>query len=253
MEILELYKQQQELLDKIYPASMRNIFEAQKAIAEQLKILSWFDAFKPVESMAEYTCYVKGFQAIESFQKTLPALKAFDLYKSPAAVDFDFTDLIREEDEGGQVTIEEASNLKHIISDIYKDHAKLLLIDPRKFEELVAELLASQGFEVELTKRTRDGGFVIRAIRKIENFFPLKFLVECKRFVKDKVDVEIVRAFKNVIDEQNANRGIIVTTSYFTANAIQKQAQYPYLLEYKDKDSVLDWIKGYYIERIAAK
>jgi CRISPR/Cas system Type II protein with McrA/HNH and RuvC-like nuclease domain len=38
-------------------------------------------------------------------------------------------------------------------------------LDPRKFEELVAELLRDKGYEVELTPRTRDGGLDIIAIK----------------------------------------------------------------------------------------
>jgi hypothetical protein len=38
-------------------------------------------------------------------------------------------------------------------------------MDPHKFEELVAALLRAKGYEVEATKRTRDGGVDIRAFR----------------------------------------------------------------------------------------
>jgi restriction system protein len=74
----------------------------------------------------------------------------------------------------------------------------------------------------------------------------MKFLVECKRYSTMKVGVEVIRIFKHVIDKANANRGIFVTTSYFTKGAINEQKDYPYLLDYRDKDKVLEWIKGYF-------
>lgn len=45
-------------------------------------------------------------------------------------------------------------------------HPELLYeLNPRRFEELVAELLKAQGFEPTLTPQTRDGGCDIRAAR----------------------------------------------------------------------------------------
>ncbi len=55
----------------------------------------------------------------------------------------------------------------------------LRLIDRRRFEEVVAEIFDGFGYEVELTKRTRDGGKDIVAIKRCEA--NLKFLIECKR------------------------------------------------------------------------
>lgn len=40
--------------------------------------------------------------------------------------------------------------------------------------------VAQKGFEVMLTKQTRDGGYDILAL-KLNRDFHLKFLVECKR------------------------------------------------------------------------
>jgi hypothetical protein len=56
---------------------------------------------------------------------------------------------------------------------------ELRLIDRRKFEEVVAEIFDGFGYEVELTKQTRDGGKDIIAIKRCEA--NLKFLIECKR------------------------------------------------------------------------
>ena len=78
----------------------------------------------------------------------------------------------------------------------------------------------------------------------------MKFLVECKRYTKQKVGVEIVRSFKEVILTEKANRGIIVTTSYFSADAQKKQKETPYLLDYRDKDKVIEWVNNYYANQI---
>lgn len=55
----------------------------------------------------------------------------------------------------------------------------LRVIDRRQFEELIAELFVGFGYEVELTRRTRDGGKDIVAIKRRE--VNTKYLIECKR------------------------------------------------------------------------
>lgn len=81
-------------------------------------------------------------------------------------------------------------------------------MDPRKFEELIAELLRAKGYEVELTPRTRDGGFDILAIKKGDLGSALT-LVECKRYAEtNKVDVGIVRGLYGVVEEKRATQGL---------------------------------------------
>jgi restriction system protein len=97
----------------------------------------------------------------------------------------------------------------------------------------------------EGTRRDRDNGYDIIAIKYFDQHTPLKFLVECKRFSREKVGVEIIRCFKEVIATESANRRIIVTTSYFTKDAIKKKNATPYLLDYRDKDAVMQWVFDY--------
>lgn len=164
--------------------------------------------------------------------------------------DIDFTEL--ENEETSKIQIKESKKVKKIITDIYNDPNTLYKIAPREFEEIVAEILHAQGFSIELTKQTRDNGYDIIAIKDIKSQLPIKFLVECKRFSNKKVGVEIIRSFKEVIQTEKANRGIIVTTSYFSSEAIKKQKETPYLLDLRDKDHITSWVKNYYSERICS-
>ncbi|HEU4770327.1 MAG TPA: restriction endonuclease, partial [Pyrinomonadaceae bacterium] len=66
-------------------------------------------------------------------------------------------------------------------------------ISPRQFEEIIAELFIKKGFEVELTKQTRDGGRDIVAVSKAMDV-KTKYLIECKRYaMKRKVSVAVVQ------------------------------------------------------------
>jgi len=62
----------------------------------------------------------------------------------------------------------------------------LKAIDPRRFELLVGVLYEAMGFEVEMTARSNDGGFDLRA----RSFAPgagQDLLIECKRYTDKKV------------------------------------------------------------------
>jgi|GEM_PF-2131781 restriction system protein len=175
---------------------------------------------------------------------------SFDSWIKLSQREYNFSELIEEEERGETIIIEETNKVKRIITDIYNDNSVLLKVEPRTFEEVIAEILASQGFKVELTKQTRDNGYDILAIKDIKHQSPLKYLVECKRYTDRKVGVEIIRSFKDVINTEKANKGIIVTTSYFTSEARKKQKEIPYILDFRDKDDLMQWISLYWQEKI---
>jgi len=148
------------------------------------------------------------------------------------------------------ILINESYKLKRIIYDVYKDNSKLLTLNGWEFEEMIAELMNKQGYIVELTRRTKDDGYDIMALLNIKMQSPLKFLVECKRYTSRKVGVEVIRSFKEVIDTEKANRGIIAATTYFTKGALDKQRETPYLLDYRDKDEVIKWVNDYFKAKV---
>ena len=115
----------------------------------------------------------------------------------------------------------------------------------RKFEELIAKLFADKGYEVSLTKSTRDGGFDIFA--KVKNdFSDFIILAECKKYSPtNKVGVEIVRGLYGVVEEHKANQGIIITSSFFTKEAQQTQLRIGSRMALKDYNDLVQWIKPY--------
>lgn len=144
------------------------------------------------------------------------------------------------------ILLHEANRLRDTIHGIYRDNSLLYKIKAREFEEVVAELLRNKNFEVELTKQTRDGGFDLIAVQNLAGV-PLRFLVECKRYREDRpIGVDIIRSFSNVIQNHDANMGLLFTTSYFSPDARQHAEQYmPYRLDFKDKQDILSWVKAY--------
>lgn len=122
---------------------------------------------------------------------------------------------------------------------------KLYDINPRKFEELIASILEDLGFTVELTKATRDGGCdIIANIRnEVTNFLAY---VECKRYALDnKIDVGIIRKVQGVHYTRNPNKSIIVTTSFFTKDAIEEAKLVENQLDLKDYNGIQKWLEKY--------
>jgi len=109
-------------------------------------------------------------------------------------------------------------------------------LDPRKFEELIADLLRDRGYDVTLTPKSKDGGRDILAIRR-DDIGTALTLVECKRYSQSNhVGVDIIRGLYGVVSAERATRGLIATTSFFTRDAHAFRDRVPYRLSFADFD-----------------
>jgi HJR/Mrr/RecB family endonuclease len=156
-----------------------------------------------------------------------------------------FAEPVLETPETKIILLDEVARIKSAIKEIYRDNQIIYRLEPRDFEEMVAELLRKQDFKVELTKQTRDGGYDLIALQNISGF-PNRFLVECKRHASHRpVGVNIIRSFCQVMSEEK-NNGIIVTSSYFSAEAMKYREKFqPYNLHFRDRDDILEWVNKY--------
>jgi HJR/Mrr/RecB family endonuclease len=137
-------------------------------------------------------------------------------------------------------------NIDDEIKKYFKNHPhKLYDLNPRKFEELIASILKDLGFDVELTKATRDGGRdIIASIRNAVTSF-LAY-VECKRFAADnRVGVGIIRKVAGVHYIRKPSKSIIVTTSFFTKDAVTEAKSLENQLELKDFNDIKEWLRIY--------
>jgi HJR/Mrr/RecB family endonuclease len=122
---------------------------------------------------------------------------------------------------------------------------KLYELHPTKFEELIASIFVDLGFDIELTKATRDGGrdIIVRIKNAVMNILTY---VECKRYSADnKIDVGIIREVAGVHYIRKPSKSIIVTTSFFTKDAIVEAKTLENQLELKDFNSIKEWLKRY--------
>ncbi|MFP5262514.1 MAG: restriction endonuclease [Blastocatellia bacterium] len=122
------------------------------------------------------------------------------------------------------------------------DPEALRRIDPFIFERVVAELFEDEGYEVVVTQPRADGGKDIYVYKK-DPVTNLMLLVECKRYTPpNKVSVETTRQLYGVVQQERANAGIIVTTSYFTKPAKDFANGVPYQLFLIDFDYLSQWL-----------
>lgn len=88
-------------------------------------------------------------------------------------------------------------------------------INSREFEYLVAAIFGNDGYRVEVTRASKDGGYDIKATKNNSGSTE-RILIECK-LKKGNVGVAFARALLGLLDSEDATKGCIVAASGFTA------------------------------------
>ncbi len=136
-------------------------------------------------------------------------------------------------------------DIDKIIAELAANPKQLHELDPRKFEELVAEILASNGYDIQLTPPTRDGGYDIMAVRKDSLGIETTTLVECKRYGLDhKVGIALIRGLYGVKSFLGVSNALLVTTSEFSEDA-RKFVESKYDIQLVDYSQLLEWFQDY--------
>ncbi len=151
------------------------------------------------------------------------------------------------ETEASQPPVELIFGLDELIARLKEHPSDLHSIPPRRFEELVAGILAGCGWKVQLTPQSKDGGYDIFAISR-DDIAGVKtaWMIECKRYADHrKIGVDIVRQLLGAreLSKQNTNL-LLATTSSFTSRA-RNYEETRYDLELKDFEAIVEWINGY--------
>jgi len=134
-------------------------------------------------------------------------------------------------------------DIDKIIAELAAQPERLRSVEPRQFEEVVAEILAGNGYHVQLTPPTRDGGYDIMAVRKDPLGIETTTLIECKRYGKDrKVSVPVIRQLYGVKSFLGVSN--VVTTSEFTEEA-RKFVESKYDIQLVDYADLLKWLQAY--------
>lgn len=118
-------------------------------------------------------------------------------------------------------------------------------LNPRLFEEVVAEILFRMGYEVQLTPQSGDKGrdIICNYGTPID---PILMLVECKRYAAHRLvgPEPITRLWFRMFND-NANMAMVVTTSSFQPIAKETAAERGYQISLKEGDDFIKWIRSF--------
>jgi hypothetical protein len=112
----------------------------------------------------------------------------------------------------------------------------------RTFEKLLADIMSSFGFEVELQRGTKDGGVDLFAVKRLHPLGPQRYLLQAKRW-QNSVGVEPVRHLAFLHSHYKATKSCLATTASFTRGAWELANQYRWQLELKDFEGLKEWVR----------
>lgn len=136
----------------------------------------------------------------------------------------------------------------------YKLMEILKTLNPYGFEKLAQRVLRESGFtNVKITRRSHDGGLDGKGILRMNNLVSVPIIFECKRY-KNPVSAVKIRNFRGAM-EGRADRGLFITTSTFTREAIEEsKREGAKLIDLIDGEQFIDLLKdlglGIKIEKI---
>lgn len=112
-----------------------------------------------------------------------------------------------------------------LYEQILRDPNFVYDVEPWEFESFVADVFRGLGYNANVTQKTRDGGKDIVADFEMGGVLYTTYF-ECKRYNPGRpVGVNVVRELYAVLQKECVDKGVIVTTSYFTRDAQEEVKQ----------------------------
>ena len=132
-----------------------------------------------------------------------------------------------QESDGCEVIHEPAIEMEYLTEYVLSAYEQVLYnpnfiynLDPWEFEKLVADVFQRHGFNAEVTQKTRDGGKDIVATFEMGGVLYNTYF-ECKQYAPNRpVGAKVVRELYGKLNMERIDKGVIVTTSHFTRDAI---------------------------------
>jgi hypothetical protein len=136
-----------------------------------------------------------------------------------------------------------AKTVENVIAECTTHPKSVLRLTSRQFELLVARLFEAQGYNVEVTSATGDGGADVLCMKN-DHGVKFRVAVEVKRYdPTHPIGVELVRSFVGANSQFLANKLVYVSTSGYTRGALSF-AHLPsvaHLLELKSLPDIVEW------------
>lgn len=115
----------------------------------------------------------------------------------------------------------------------------------QQFEDLIAELLQRDGWNVSGLKRTKDGGVDVWATIVLPDLGEVQSIWQAKKYGPGrKVQLHQVRELAGLLDRTRASKALIVTTSALTRGAIDWVREDKFRLGYRDAAALTEWVRS---------
>lgn len=156
-----------------------------------------------------------------------------------------------QEIDGRRVPVAEFCS-ETVIDGIRKNPEALSQVSRGDFEALCAELFVSRGFEVDLYRKTKDGGIDFLAL-KTEKADPMIFAVQCKHPDSHRTSgkgaralpVTTVREVYGVAKANDLSGGIAITSAQYSPEAKKFAELKPDEIAVYDQSDILKWIETF--------
>jgi restriction endonuclease Mrr len=138
----------------------------------------------------------------------------------------------------------------YLINHLKRNPDDLLKIQPRVFEDLVAEFFAAQGFEVHLVGRDSRTGADVLALKRTDPFgLEIRMLIEVKRW-RNKVGIEEIRKVAGALALERHKHGwhlaLLVSAGGFKHLSSTTPGELSMLgIELRDQGSLLHELRAY--------
>ena len=131
-----------------------------------------------------------------------------------------------------------------IAERLLSDGRGLSALSWRELEVLLADLLDADGWSVQLTPPSGDGGVDVLAARDDPVIGPILTVWQAKRYAPHrKIGIETIRELITVREDQHASKAFIVTTSTLTTGALSRVNQERYKLGAVQGPDLSFWVK----------
>lgn len=229
-------------LDKVHPDSQEFVL---KYITEAFENIHKKD-FDIIEKIS-----IPGNNKVKEYKRKLPLAEKSNLVY--------FNKLINRISALNNIFIEseftdEVVKISNILSTELIKYLKsnpthLYQIHWRIFEELIAEILKSFGWTVDLTSRTKDGGYDIFGIYKDMSGIQHNWLIECKKWDRTNIiGINVVRALYGVKTDLKVGNALLATTSYFSKGVDEFKSSH-YDFETVDFNGIVEWLNKYKMKK----
>ena len=131
---------------------------------------------------------------------------------------------------------------QRFINYLSRNYHQIGQIHWRKFEELISECFIKSGYKVELGPGSNDDGVDIRVWSEVSETNP-EYIIQCKRH-KSKIDKVTIKGLYADVLEENANTGLLVTTSEFSPGARSTISVRNYPIKEVNGEMVSSWLQA---------